>query len=63
MEEHPHWPTVQIQRVANGWIVEQGRSYQQSHMVQPLEEVRVFELWEDVSEFVKVVTLPTRPPT
>lgn len=57
--EHPHWPNIELRRIANGWIVQQGMNHDRATYAQ-LHEVYCFTEWRDCERFMVLVSIPTR---
>lgn len=55
-DEHPHWPALELRRVANGWIVQRGSYQGQDRTFSYLEDVYCFSQWRDCEQFMAKVT-------
>jgi hypothetical protein len=58
--EMPYWPNVELRKIANGWIVQQGQDHSRTYTM--LDQVYCFIEWGECERFMAQVTEPRRQP-
>jgi len=63
MTEMPYWQSLELRKVANGWIVQQGPQYDRGGtFATTLDQIYCFSEWRDCERFMAQVTEPRRQP-
>jgi hypothetical protein len=58
MKEQEYMPSIQLRRVANGWVVTPSMDYSRDSPT--LDHTYVFADWKECADFMLMATVPTR---